>query len=47
MAYIPPQAVRYWLEVAQGRLFTLRTAAKPALPTPVPIAAEKRLPARK
>jgi hypothetical protein len=46
MAYIPPAAVRYWLEVSQGRLFTLRSAAKPAL-VPVPLPAEKRLPARK
>ena len=46
MAYVPPAAVRYWLEVSQGRLFTLRSAAKPAL-VPIPVPAEKRLPARK
>ncbi|HLW64463.1 MAG TPA: hypothetical protein VKS79_04025, partial [Gemmataceae bacterium] len=46
MSYIPPVAVRYWLEVSQGRLFSLRSPARPAL-VPVPVPAEKRLPARK
>ncbi|HEV3146790.1 MAG TPA: hypothetical protein VGZ47_23085 [Gemmataceae bacterium] len=46
MAWIPPSAVRYWLEVTQGRLFTLRSAAKPAL-VPVPAPAERPIPVRK
>jgi hypothetical protein len=46
-AFIPPGVVRYWLEVTQGRLFTLSKGAGQQTKVVVASTAEKRVPVRK